>query len=117
MESLILDPAKWSELVELERDGNPGLVEQITSVFFAEVEASLIVIERAVALGDSSTVVAESHKLKSSSGSLGAFRLCLHCREMEALGKTGELNQVGPLLEGARAEFHLFRAAARQKMG
>jgi len=64
---------------------------------------------------DATALVEAAHKLKGSSGSVGATRMQQLCGELQRLGRANELAPVGARLARLAAEFTLVRAALLQE--
>jgi histidine phosphotransfer protein HptB len=100
--SIIIDPDTFNELKELM--GDEFLVELIDT-YFLETAGLIAQIRQAFQVGDALEVGRISHSIKSSSASLGALDLSQQARELEMLGKSGDLSGAGPRLERLAAGF------------
>jgi HPt (histidine-containing phosphotransfer) domain-containing protein len=75
------------ELVELCRD------------YFTEARQTLAQLRNAVALKQAGELRNRSHYLKGSSMVIGAVGVTQCCASLEAMGKTGDFSDTGPMLD------------------
>ena len=68
-------------------------------------------MKEALARGDAEALKREAHNLKSSSANLGALRLSGFCKDLEIIGRSGDLQGAQELMERAEAEFERVRTA------
>ena len=99
---LIIDRATFNDLKEVM--GADFVVELIDTYTF-ETEGLIAQIYSALAAGDSTTFGRLAHSIKSSSASMGALKFSQQARELEMLGKAGDLAGAGPLLGRFSADF------------
>lgn len=73
-------------LTQLAEDvGDEGFVRETVQVFLDELPGRVSGISEAARDGDSATVRAGAHSLKSSAGMLGALDMARICRDIEAV--------------------------------
>jgi HPt (histidine-containing phosphotransfer) domain-containing protein len=87
-----LVPDALRELRELEAMGEEHLVSSVIDAYLgasAPLERALIEAARS---RDGEALSRAAHPLKSSSAQVGADRLASLCKELESLGRTGELD-------------------------
>ena len=84
------------------------LATRMAGLFLVEAERQLGQLAEAARRDDPGEVRRLAHSLKSSSASVGAMRLSLLCRELEA--RAGAEARLGADVEGLRAEFGQLRA-------
>ncbi len=63
-----------------------------------------------MAADDSVQVAAVAHKLKGSAGSMAGLELAAACRDLEHLGRAGDLDGAAPLLAAVEAAYADFDA-------
>ncbi|MFZ4535559.1 response regulator [Propionivibrio sp.] len=95
------------KLRELDPTGGRGLIKQILRVFLESTADTLRKIDQAVAVGDADGLRRGAHNLKSSSANVGAQTLSGLFRQLEALGRDGNLEQAEPLLGAMRQAYEL----------
>lgn len=106
----VIDPAALDRIRAVGTAGNARLLERIIRLFLQDAPRQLDTLHTALENDDADAVVRAAHSLKSSSANVGATELAEASRELEALGKAGDLVAVSarmPLLE-----FHQREAAA-----
>ena len=82
---------------------------------YNEVTAALIEqLRAALAAQDAATFRRCAHSVKSSSASLGALAFSQEARELELLGKGGDLSKAGPKVERLGADFSFVRRALEE---
>ncbi|MCA9659130.1 MAG: PAS domain S-box protein [Myxococcales bacterium] len=79
---LVLDPMILEQLRVLVEDDEEGLVGTLLAPFVASARNSLAAIEGALAAGDSDALARIAHKLKGSSGTLGALEIEAICNDL-----------------------------------
>jgi len=84
------DRAAFRDLVQSFLDDGPGLVSRLAE---------------AVAANDADALRRAAHTLKGSASDFGAVALAALCREIEALGRAGEVAPAAPKVEAAIREY------------
>jgi HPt (histidine-containing phosphotransfer) domain-containing protein len=79
-----LDPDVLEELKALQQSGGPNLLAELAAIFIAEMPRAIGGMRRAVDTSDFEALAREAHRLKGSSGQMGAARLALLCQEIES---------------------------------
>ena len=114
-----LDHAALERLVSSLGGGDEGwrTVRELLDTFIEDGAAQIATLRAAIARGDAEEAQRAAHTLKSSSATFGAHSFSELCRELETLGRLGELDAAPELLERAENEWERVRealAAARQ---
>jgi signal transduction histidine kinase/DNA-binding response OmpR family regulator len=109
----ILDPDIVAGLMQLDQ-GRNGVVVGLVAIFVDDASASLEIMRQAIEDGDEGTMAAHAHRLKGSSGSLGARSMARLCAELEAV-PAGDAEVQSRLVEQLVAEFERTRAALAQQ--
>jgi len=113
-----LDPAAIENLRAINPDDGGEFLRELVDIFLADTPQHLGAIESAIAAGDAPTLTRAAHSIKGSAGNFGANHLAALARDIEALGKSGELTAVALALPGLRAEFGRVKPALEQlKLG
>jgi len=73
------------------RSNGSGLMTRMTALFRRESSSSLAAMQAAAASGDAPALRAAAHRLKSSSGALGARLVYERAREIENAARTGRV--------------------------
>jgi HPt (histidine-containing phosphotransfer) domain-containing protein len=103
----IMDYAIIADLREVMAAKFPDLVR----ILLCTLPLQLTDIYTAVAQGDADALYRTAHKLKSGTGSIGALQLSELARRLEAMGRSGNLADVTPLLEQTRITAEHTRAS------
>jgi HPt (histidine-containing phosphotransfer) domain-containing protein len=80
-------------------------VQEVVRLFFKGAAGLLKDLERGAAAGDVALLHSASHALKSASANIGAMVLSAHCRELEAMTKSGSAPNAIQLVEAIREEY------------
>eukprot|EP00698_Gefionella_okellyi_P026225 TRINITY_DN9917_c0_g1_i1.p1 TRINITY_DN9917_c0_g1~~TRINITY_DN9917_c0_g1_i1.p1 ORF type:complete len:252 (-),score=53.35 TRINITY_DN9917_c0_g1_i1:142-897(-) len=106
-----LNAEKLEEFRELERGGVPGVVRELSGLFFKQLDERLPRLQAALTSGDLEDLRFCAHSLKGASGNIGAAHLSGKCLELEKGAKGGVLLACQPLLDALFAEAARVRAA------
>jgi signal transduction histidine kinase/CheY-like chemotaxis protein len=79
----VLDEEILGQLVELENEGQPGLVAEVARLFTEQAPMVLTTIRNAVEKGDAQALRARLHALRGTASSIGARSLAEACRGWE----------------------------------
>ncbi len=110
----VLDPGVLESLSELQQEGEPDILEELTGLFFEDAAAQIKALKKAVESGDAPSVYRLSHTLKGSSGNMGANRMHRICLTLEEVGQSGELGEAGELLGSLEKAFGDARSAIEE---
>jgi histidine phosphotransfer protein HptB len=102
METHVIDTAAFQELKELM---GADFLGELIDTYCQETGEMIENLHQALAAGDSLLCGQIGHSLKSSSASLGALGFSQQARELEMLGKAGDLAGAGASIKGLAAEF------------
>jgi CheY-like chemotaxis protein/HPt (histidine-containing phosphotransfer) domain-containing protein len=89
-----IDDRVLTNLARLQRDGRPDIVSRVIMLFLESAPALVTDLEEGAAKGDMAVLHRASHTLKSASANVGAGLLSAHCKELEALARTGSVPDV-----------------------
>jgi PAS domain S-box-containing protein len=115
-EDFAIDQQALAELRKLQMDGEPDIVQELGSMFLDRTPARIHAMKEALARRDANALKREAHNLKSSSANLGALRLSGLCKDLEILGRSGELQGAQELMEKAEAEFERVKTALESEI-
>jgi CheY-like chemotaxis protein len=79
--------------------GDETLLREIVGLFLDDYPKLLADVEAAVAAGDAARLRRAAHTLKGSVGNFGAQQAHDAARELELMGKSGDLSAAGPALD------------------
>jgi CheY-like chemotaxis protein/HPt (histidine-containing phosphotransfer) domain-containing protein len=86
-----IDDRVLDVLAGLQQAGRPGIIGRVISLFLQSAPFLLKDLEEGAAKGDMALLHRASHTLKSASANVGAVLLSAHCKELEALARTGSV--------------------------
>lgn len=87
--------------------GDREFLQELIETFFADAPEQFEALDSALAGGDAEVFRRAAHSMKSNSASFGAMTLSGIFKQLEDIGKSGDLNAGGDLLSEARAAFEL----------
>ena len=105
-----LDPAAIENLLALV-GGDPAFLVELVSTFLDEAPTLLADMRDALERGDAGGVRLAAHSLKSNGNDFGATTFASLCKQLELLGRTGDLAPAPALLAQTEQEFVRVQAA------
>jgi HPt (histidine-containing phosphotransfer) domain-containing protein len=91
-------------------------VPQLIELFFKDAAGLLIDLDNGAATGDAALLCSASHALKSASANLGAVVLSTHCKELEALSKSGTATDAAGLVQMIREDYRTVEAPLSDRL-
>jgi len=99
----VVDCTAWEPIRRLKRPGHPDPLGKLLATYVEDSRTLVEQLRQAIDSHDSAMLHAVAHRLKSSSATLGALTVAARCKELEALGRSQQI-------EGAADHFrHLER--------
>lgn len=105
----VINRSALDNIRALSRDGGDALVHKVVAAYMADTARHLQSLRQSLRARDSDGVRRVAHSLKSSSANVGAARLATLCRELEGLGRAGDVDGAVPLLSDVEREFQCAR--------
>jgi HPt (histidine-containing phosphotransfer) domain-containing protein len=107
------------ELMDAEAKGGKPFLAALVQSFAKEARAALERMRACVRSGDSKRLALEAHRLKGSSGSIGAVRLSGECRLLERNAREGRFEALEQRIDDAlklleASERHIERQLSRR---
>jgi HPt (histidine-containing phosphotransfer) domain-containing protein len=102
MTEAIIDQATFEGLTELVGD---DFIGELVETFFEEAPGLLNEMGRALDNGDAEVFRRAAHSLKSNGNSFGATQMAALARELETMGRDGQLDGAGPKLAQLEAAY------------
>ena len=99
-----LDPAVLNTLRQLTSPGEPDVLTEVLKLVLDEVPPRVERLRNAWTTGNIQEVHRSAHSLKGSAGNIGARRLHAICGKLDGIGKSGELDGGGALVDELVAE-------------
>ncbi|MBN1323475.1 MAG: PAS domain S-box protein [Methanotrichaceae archaeon] len=87
-----LDQRILEGLRELQEEGEPDIVCELGELFMSNLPGRLESMRSALHQGDATALFRAAHDMKSSSANIGALRLSEICRQVEMMGRSGDLD-------------------------
>ena len=113
-----LDPSALQELRSFSDDGGPDLLGELIDIFLDDAPPRLDALRAAVQAGDATGTREAAHALKGACAQLGALFLSQLCKQLEFMGREGQLSGAEPLVEECFFEFdHVKAALLAEKQG
>ena len=104
-EPAVLDRAVMQTLRQLTAPGEPDVLTEVLQLFLREVPARMDRLRNACAAGNIQEVYRAAHSLKGSAGNIGAQRLLDVCRQLDEMGRAGDLAKAEPLVAALGLEY------------
>ncbi len=104
-EPAVLDRAVMETLRQLTPPGEPDVLTEVLRLFLREVPLRMDRLRNAWAAGNIEEVYRAAHSLKGSAGNIGAQRLLGVCRQLDEMGRAGDLTEAAPLVAALGLEF------------
>jgi HPt (histidine-containing phosphotransfer) domain-containing protein len=111
-----LDLDVLASLRELQETGEPDIVIEIGGLFLEHTPQKLSVIHDAAERVDARGMQMAAHSLKSSSAYVGAMRLSSLCKELEEMGRSGNMEGAAEKVRDLTAEFLRAKAVLEAAM-
>ncbi|MBU1366179.1 MAG: response regulator [Gammaproteobacteria bacterium] len=112
-----LDPAALDKIRALSPDGAEALVRQVLAAYLKAAGREWERFDRGLADGDAGLLASAAHALKSSSFNVGANGLAERCREIEQLGREGQIRPLLARVDALRAEWGRVEAGLTALLG
>jgi len=87
-----LDQRILGGLRELQEEGESDIVCELGELFMSNAPGRLELMCSALHIGDATALFRAAHDMKSSSANIGALRLSEICRQVEMMGRSGDLD-------------------------
>jgi PAS domain S-box-containing protein len=106
-----LDPATLDTLASSLGGGQEGseCVRELVNAFLEDAPGQIATLASALERDDDEAAQRAAHTLKSNAATFGAQPLTELCRELEAIGRQGELDKAAPLLARVEEEWERVR--------
>jgi HPt (histidine-containing phosphotransfer) domain-containing protein len=101
----VLDPAVVESLRQLTPPGEPDVLKEVLELFLEDVPGRIERLRAGWQGGDAVAVQRAAHSLKGSAGNIGATGLLEVCRQLDELGRSGDLSNAAPLVSALDAQF------------
>jgi two-component system, sensor histidine kinase and response regulator len=111
-----LDAKALASIRELD-DGEGAILAEVIGIFFDETPRHLDGLRSAVSAKDATELARVAHAFKSASGNVGATSVVKLCRELERIGRSGQLADAPPLLREIEQQVEAVRPLLQKEIG
>jgi HPt (histidine-containing phosphotransfer) domain-containing protein len=94
--------------------GDREFLKELIETFFTDAPEQFALLKSSLAEGHAETFRRAAHSFKSNAASFGATNLAALCKQLEDLGKSGDLSTAGRLLVETEAEYEQVRFALQE---
>jgi HPt (histidine-containing phosphotransfer) domain-containing protein len=106
-----LDPLVLAELAEIQRNGRPGFMQRVITLYLQAASDLVEELQSASANNESAVLYRASHTLKPCSSSVGASSLAGLCEALENLARSGCVPNPAACVEAIVDEYKRVEAA------
>ncbi len=111
-----LDAKALASIRELD-DGEGAILAEVIGIFFEETPHHLDGLRKALSAQDAAELARVAHAFKSASGNVGATSVVKLCRELERIGRSGELADAPQLLREIEQQVDAVRPLLQTEIG
>ena len=112
-----LDPRAIEELLSLQEDGLPDVLQEMTETFLRNTPARLTALAEAAAHGDLKNLEWIAHSLRGACGIFGAQRMVRLCQQLEDVSRTDDPESPADLIAELTAEYEHVQAELARLCG
>lgn len=105
MADAVLDPIVIESLRQLTPPGEPDVLKEVLQLFLDDVPGRIERLRTACQTGNAVELHRAAHSLKGSAGNIGARDLLAVCRQLDELGKSGDVSGAQSLVASLDAEY------------
>ena len=106
-----IDVAALDNIRSLQQEGGPDLVAKVVALYLESSATQLEILRNGVKNTDAEAVHRAAHSLKSASANVGARRLSVLFKDLEAMARAKDLEKAGEALAEIETEYGAARAA------
>lgn len=114
--STCIDDKRLDLVRTVQCGGRQAVFAHLLSLYLQDSQRLMATLRRAVREGDADILDRTAHRFKSSSATLGAWRLAEFCEKLEEMGRTNSLSDAGSLFEQVEHEYHAVCAAFNEQL-
>jgi len=96
--------------------GDREFLAELIETFFSDAPAQFAILRNSLAESHAENFRRAAHSFKSNAASFGAANLAALCKQLEDLGKTGDLGSAADLLSETEAEYERVRSALQEAL-
>ncbi len=107
----VLDRQVLDQLSDLQSKEDPELLTRVLTMYVLESPKAMAKLKQAVADGDAPEITRNAHSLKSTSANVGATTMSKLCADLQAAGKSANLDAARALFAKAEPEYDRVQTA------
>ena len=111
-----LDLRVLAQLAAMQRNGRPGFLERIITLFLETASNLISDLETASASNELATLYRISHTLKPCSATVGALSLAALCETLEAMARSGAVPNAEERVGAISEEYKRVKTALKASM-
>ena len=111
-----IDRTVWERLEALQHPDRPDVIVRLLTAYLKDSEQLIRSLRGAWECRDATSVNQIAHRLKSSSGNLGATKLATLCRDLDQLARTNALEGARQLVSDLETEYAEVCRAFREQV-
>ena len=100
----VIDQSTFDALLD-SVGGDAEFLKELVDAYLASTPDLFAAMRKAAAEGDAPALQRAAHSLKSGSTNVGALAFAAQCKELESIGRSGELDGAGPRIAAAADAF------------
>ena len=102
-----IDREAIDRLIQLEKEGNPGVVKKLVGLYLEDAPSRLAELREAIAQQDAESIWRAAHTLKGAGHIVGAKKVVELCGQLETMGRAGTIRDGGPIMARLEREAEL----------
>jgi HPt (histidine-containing phosphotransfer) domain-containing protein len=106
-----LDPLVLAELAHMQRNGRPGFMDRVITLYLQTASELIADLEAASASDELTVLHRASHTLKPCSATVGALSLAALCETLEQMARSGSVPDPAARVAAIAEEFRRVQAA------
>ena len=111
----VLDQATLTRLLD-SLGGDVEFLEELVDAYLDSTPELFATMRQAAATGDGPALQRAAHSLKTGSAGVGALALAAQCKQLEDMGRSGDLTDAAALVDQAAAAYDAVAAALRAQV-
>ena len=114
-ENEIIDQSTLAALLD-SLGGDVDFLKELVDAYLDSTLGLFAAMRQAAAAGDGPALQRAAHSLKTGSANMGALALATLCKQLEDMGRSGELDGAGGRIDTAAAAYDDVAAALRDRV-
>ena len=111
-----LDPRVLAELANMQRNGRPGFMERVITLYLQTAAELIAELEAAWASDELAVLHRASHTLKPCSATVGALSLAALCETLEDMARSGSVPDPAARVAAIAEEYKRVEAELKDRL-